>query len=30
MIRKWQIGDQIDDRNRGELRDHPEASGIGI
>ena len=25
-IKKWQIGDQIDDHNRGELGDHPEAS----
>jgi hypothetical protein len=27
MIKKWKIGDQIDDHNRGELRDHPEAFG---
>ena len=26
MIKKWQIGDQIQDHNRGGLRDHPEAS----
>jgi hypothetical protein len=26
MIKKWQIGDQIHDHNRGELRDHPEAT----
>jgi hypothetical protein len=25
MIKKRQIGDQIDDHNRGELRHHPEA-----
>jgi hypothetical protein len=25
MIKKGQIGDQIDDHNRGELRYHPEA-----
>jgi hypothetical protein len=26
MIKKWQIGDQIQGHNRGELRDHPEGS----
>jgi hypothetical protein len=26
MIKKWQIGDQIHDHHRGELRSHPEAS----
>jgi|HubBroStandDraft_6_1064221.scaffolds.fasta_scaffold17734_3 hypothetical protein len=30
MIKKRQIGDQIDDHNRGELRYHPEASRVGI
>jgi hypothetical protein len=30
MIKKWQIGDQIHDHSRGELRDHPEASPGGI
>src|ERR1700722_2088157 len=30
MIKKGQSGDQIDDHNRGELRDHPEASGAGV
>lgn len=31
MIKKWQIGDQIHDQNRGELRSHPEASrGTGV
>ena len=30
MINRWQIGDQIDDHNRGELRGHPEASWGGI
>jgi hypothetical protein len=29
MIKKAQIGDQIDDHNIGELRDHPEASRAG-
>ena len=28
MIKKWQIGDQIHDHNRGELGDHPKASRI--
>jgi hypothetical protein len=26
MIKKWQIGDQIQDHDRGELRGHPEGS----
>jgi hypothetical protein len=26
MIKKWQIGDQIQDRNRGEVACHPGAS----
>jgi hypothetical protein len=30
MIKKWQIGDQIQDHNRGELAGHPEASRAGI
>jgi hypothetical protein len=30
MIKQWQIGDQIQDHNRGEVRDHPEASCAGI
>jgi hypothetical protein len=30
MIKKWQIGDQIQDHNRGELWDHPEASRGGV
>src|SRR5215469_14829793 len=30
MIRKRQIGDQIQDHNRGELRGHPEASRARI
>jgi hypothetical protein len=30
MINKWQIGDQIDDHNRGELPYHPEASRVGF
>jgi hypothetical protein len=29
MIKQWQIGDQIHDHNRGELRHHPEGSGAG-
>ena len=29
MIKKGQIGDQIDDHNRGELRYHPEGSRAG-
>jgi hypothetical protein len=29
MIKKRQLGDQIDDHNIGELRDHPEASRGG-
>jgi len=30
MIKKRQIGDQIDDHNKGELRFHPEACRAGI
>jgi hypothetical protein len=30
MIKKGQIGDQIQDHNKGELRCHPEASGVGF
>ena len=30
MIKKGQSGDQIEDHNIGELRCHPEASGVGI
>jgi hypothetical protein len=30
MIKQWQIGDQIQDYNRGELRSHPEGSGAGF
>jgi hypothetical protein len=30
MIKKGQIGDQIDDHNRGVDRHHPEASRAGI
>jgi hypothetical protein len=30
MIKKGQIGDQIQDHNRGELQDHPEAYSTGI
>jgi hypothetical protein len=30
MIKKAQIGDQIDDHNRGEFPYHPEASRAGI
>jgi hypothetical protein len=26
VIKKWQIGDKIDDHNSGELQYHPEAS----
>ena len=29
MIKKWQIGDQIHDHNRGGVQDHPEASRGG-
>jgi hypothetical protein len=30
MIKKWQIGDQIQDHNRGEFRDDPEALRGGV
>jgi len=30
MMKKGQIGDQIDDHNRGALQYHPEASRVGI
>ena len=30
MIKKWQIGDQIQDHNIGALRYHPRASRVGI
>ena len=30
MIKKWQIGDQIHDHNRGELACHPEALVAGF
>jgi hypothetical protein len=30
MIKKWQIGDQIHDHNRGELACHPEGSVEGL